>query len=101
MLKFEEFNIDTFPAEECTIPLKINSNFFRAEKLKSVLLYDNKEDMLFIKNLYPCLRSKDGEDFFGFCDEKESEFYKPGNRYFVKGLSECEELAVIVGELLN
>ncbi len=104
MIKFEEFDMSSFPAEECTEALKINKNFFRGKDLKTVLIYDSKDDSIIIKNLYPCIQSaknEDEEDFFGFCNEEETEFYKPGKRYFIKAIAEHTEMAVCIGELLS
>lgn len=96
-MKFESIDLTTFPAEECSIPLRLNGNFFRSSKKRLVMIKDIKEDTLIFKNLYPCLGESDGHDIFGFVGNSELEFYNLDNqRFIVEGFKNTQEIESVI-----
>lgn len=100
MKLFEEITLEDFPAEECTIPLNVNGNFFKSNKRYMVIIYDVEEDSILIKNLYPCLGEIKGEDLYGFVGTNELEFYSFKNeKFLLKGFSEECDTALFIADL--
>lgn len=99
---FKTIDLLDFPADECTIPLKINSNFFRSDKKRLVIIKDVDLNEIIIKNVYPCLGEKDGKDIFGFVGEPDLYFFNLENeRFLIKGVSDPESLDNIIKSLVQ
>ena len=72
---FEKADLTNFPADECVIPLKINTKFFKSENTKLMLLNNDSTNSLNIKKVYPCLGEMAGTEVYGFVGVDDFIFY--------------------------